>query len=169
MKHRAGALIVTILLFSSATASAAECKYKKNEADPFTKEKIVLTKWKPFRPTGNEAVNHGWMAGEIEHGKKFLALRIGLVGYYGQPTVPEGGKLLILMADDTIIELAAYESVKLTGRNVIVRFELDSATLQALIAQGTTDIRLSTIEDEHDFSFGNKPTVRMQYVLGCIH
>jgi hypothetical protein len=69
MKHRAGALIVTILLFSSATASAAECKYKKNEADPFTKEKIVLTKWKPFRPTGNEAVNHGWMAGEIEHGK----------------------------------------------------------------------------------------------------
>jgi hypothetical protein len=72
------------------------------------------------------------------------------------------------MADDTIIELAAYESVKLTGRNVIVRFELDSATLQALIAQGTTDIRLSTIEDEHDFSFGNKPTVRMQHVLGCI-
>ncbi len=168
MKIPGTALIVTIFLFASAAASADECKYKKNEADPFTREKIVLTKWKHFRPTGNEAVNYGWMAGAIEHGKKFLALRIGLVGYYGQPTVPEGGKLLILMADDTIVELAAYELVKLTSRNVIVRFELDSETLQALIAQGTTDIRLSTIEDEHDFSFGNKPTGRMQYVLGCI-
>jgi len=162
------ALIVTIILFIASTASAEECKYKTNEADPFTKEKIVLTKWKPFRPTGNEAVDHGWMAGAIEHGKKFLALRIGLVGYYGQPTVPEGGKLLILMADDTIVELAAYEEVKLSGRNAIVRFELDAASLQALTAQGTTDIRLSTIEDEHDFSFGNKPTGRMQYVLSCI-
>ncbi|MDH4054754.1 MAG: hypothetical protein OEW73_07635 [Gammaproteobacteria bacterium] len=162
------ALIVTIILFIASTASAEECKYKTNEADPFTREKIVLTKWKPFRPTGNEAVDHGWMAGAIEHGKKFLALRIGLVGYYGQPTVPEGGKLLILMADDTIVELAAYEEVKLSGRNAIVRFELDAASLQALTAQGTTDIRLSTIEDEHDFSFGNKPTGRMQYVLGCI-
>ena len=161
------ALIVTIILFVASTASADECKYKTNEADPFTKEKIVLTKWKHFRPTGNEAVNYGWMAGAIEHGKKFLALRIGLVGYYGQPTVREGGKLLILMADDTIVELAAYESVK-PDRNAIVKFELDSATLQALTAQGTTDIRLSTIEDEHDFSFGNKPTGRMQYVLGCI-
>ena len=168
MKTQNIALLVTIIMFANAAAAADECKYKKDEADPFTQEKIVLTRWKTFRPTGNEAVNHGWMAGAIEHGKKFLALRIGLVGYHTQPTVPDGGKLLILMADDTIVELAAFESVKLTSRKKIVRFELDSETLQALIAQGTTDIRLSTIEDEHDFSFGNKPTGRMQYVLSCI-
>ena len=157
-----------ILMIAAGSAAADECKYKKDEADPFTQEKIVLTRWKNFRPTGNEAVNHGWMAGAIEHGKKFLALRIGLVGYHTQPTVPDGGKLLILMADDTIVELAAFESVILGSRNTIVRFELDSESLQALTAQGATDIRLSTIEDEHDFSFGNKPTGRMQYVLSCI-
>ena len=162
------ALLTATILLTSVGAGAAECKYKKNELDPFTDVQIVLTKWKTFRPTGNQAVPHGWMAGAIEHGKKFLALRIGLVGYHTQPTVPEGGKLLILMADDTIVELAAYESVKISGWHNVVKFELDDDTLAALTAQGTTDIRLSTRYDEHDFSFGKKPTTRMQFVLGCL-
>jgi hypothetical protein len=162
------ALLITALLLTNVGAGATECKYKKNELDPFTDEKIVLTKWKTFRPTGNQAVNHGWMAGAIEHGKTFLALRIGLVGYHTQPTIPEGGKLLVLMADDSIVELAAYESVKLTSWSVVVKYELDAETLEALTAQGTTDIRVSTIHDEHDFSFGKKPTTRMQFVLGCL-
>jgi hypothetical protein len=160
-------LLAAAVILTSTVAGAAECKYKKNERDPFTDELIVLTKWKTFRPTGNQAVPHGWMAGAIEHGKIFLALRIGLVGYHSQPTVPEGGKLLILMADDTIVELAAYESVKISGWSDVVKFELDEDTLAALTAQGTTDIRLSTRYDEHDFSFGKKPTTRMQFVLGC--
>jgi len=160
-------LLTAAILLTSVAAGAAECKYKQNELDPFTDEKIVLTKWKTFRPTGNQAVNHGWMAGAIEHGKTFLALRIGLVGYHTQPTVPEGGKLLILMADDSIVELSAYEEVKLSGWLAVVKYELDENTLAALTAQGTTDIRVSTKYDEHDFSFGKKPTTRMQFVLGC--
>jgi hypothetical protein len=168
MKSLNMALFTATIILASAAAGAAECKYKKNEADPFTEEKILLTKWKNFRPTGNQAVNHGWMAGAIEHGKKFLTLRIGLVGYHTQPTIPEGGKLLILMADDTIVELAAHESVKLTSSNVIVKYELDAEALKALMAQGTTDIRVSTRYDEHDFSFGKKPMTRMQFVLACI-
>jgi hypothetical protein len=162
------ALFTAVILLTSVGAGAAECKYKKNELDPFTDEKIVLTNWKTFRPTGNQAVNHGWMAGAIEHGKTFLALRIGLVGYHTQPTVPQGGKLLILMADDSIVELAAYDSVKLTSWSVVVKYELDENTLAALTDQGTTDIRVSTRYDEHDFSFGKKPTTRMQFVLGCL-
>lgn len=167
MKILTTVLLAAAIFLASATIHAAECKYKINELDPFTDELIVLTKWKTFRPTGNQAVNHGWMAGAIEHGKTFLALRIGLVGYHTQPTIPEGGKLLILMADDSIVELAAYESVKLTGWSVVVKYELDENTLAALTAQGTTDIRVSTVHDEHDFSFGKKPTTRMQFVLGC--
>jgi len=162
------ALLTIVIVLTSVGAGAAECKYKKNELDPFTDEKIVLTKWKTFRPTGNQAVNHGWMAGAIEHGKIFLALRIGLVGYHTQPTVPEGGKLLILMADDSIVELAAYEPVKLSSWSAVVKYELDENTLAALTAQGTTDVRVSTKHDEHDFSFGRKPTTRMQFVLGCL-
>ena len=73
------ALLAAAIILTSTVAGAAECKYKKNERDPFTDELSVLTKWKTFRPTGNQAVPHGWMAGAIEHGKKFLVLRIGLV------------------------------------------------------------------------------------------
>jgi len=72
------------------------------------------------------------------------------------------------MADDSIVELAAYEPVKLSSWSAVVKYELDENTLAALTAQGTTDVRVSTKHDEHDFSFGRKPTTRMQFVLGCL-
>jgi len=49
-----------------------------------------------------------------------------------------------------------------------VKYELDAETLKALTAQGTTDTRVSTRYDEHNFSFGKKPMTRMQFVLGCL-
>lgn len=159
-------LAATISLGSSV-ATAADCKYKKDEKDPFTDERIVLTKWKTFRPTGNQAVNHGWMAGMIENGRTFLALRIGIVGYGANPTVAEGAKLLILMADDSVVELTAYQRVVGASRSTIIKFELDDDAFAALTAQGTTDIRLSTNSGDHDFSFGKKPMTKMQFVLGC--
>ena len=165
-------LLISMIFLASVLGSAAyadECKYKENEADPFTKERVALTKWKAFRPTGNQAVNHGWMAGRILDGKTFLALRIGIVGYDGPPVIiPEGAKLLILMADESIVELAAYEETWVEDSSAVVLYELNDETLQSLTTQGTTDIRVSTSAGDHDFNFGKKPTDRMQYVLGCV-
>ncbi len=160
-------ILAATISLGSSVAIAADCKYKKNEKDPFTDEKIILTKWKTFGPSGNQAVNHGWMAGIVNHGKTFLALKIGIVGYGANPTIAEGAKLLVLMADDSIVELAAYNHVAAAGRNAVVRFELDAAAFSALTEQGATDIRISTSNGDHDFSFGRKPTTKMQFVLGC--
>lgn len=157
------------LILLASAVSAADCKYKENKLDSFTKQKVVLTKWKAFRPTGNQAVNHGWMAGAVKGDKTFLALRIGVVGYGGPPmSVLEGASLLVLMADDSVVELAAYEEVWIENSSVVIHYELNAETMAALTAQGTSDIRVTTNHGDHDFNFGNKPTDRMQFVLGCV-
>lgn len=167
MKLLISALFLASVLGSNAYAD--ECKYKENETDPFTKQRVALTKWKAFRPTGNQAVNHGWMAGRIKDGKTFLALRLGIVGYKGSPVIiPKGARLLVLMADESIVELAAYEEIWVKDSSEVILYELADETLQALTTQGTTDIRVSTSDRDHDFNFGKKPTDRMQYVLGCV-
>jgi hypothetical protein len=167
MKRSVAAILATLVLGNAAFA-ADECEYVKDGLDPFTSEREVLTKWKTFTKWGNQAYSHGWMAGLQEHDKTFLALRIGLVGYRGQPTILEGGRLQILMADDSTVDLAAYQEVKLESWYVVVRYELTAETIEALKAQGTTGIRVSSANDEHHFKFGRKPTDRMQYVIGCL-
>lgn len=158
------------LILFATVSNAAECKFKTDETDPFTSQRDILTKWKAFRPTGNQAVSYGWMAGRVTDGKTFLALRIGIVGQYVKSPliVPEGATLLILMADDSILELSAYQETWVKDRNVVILYELNDEMLGALTAQGTTDIRLSTNQSDYDFNFGNKPTDRMQFVLGCV-
>jgi hypothetical protein len=156
-------------MLSATVSNADECKFKINESDSFTGQKDLLTKWKAFRPTGNQAVNHGWMAGRVKDGKTFLALRIGIVE---QPVrnpliIPKGAKLLLLMADDSVVELSAYEETWVKDRNVVILYELNDETLGALTVRGTSDIRVSTNQSDFDFNFGNKPTERMRHVLGC--
>ena len=170
MKILSAAIITLVTFLGSASANAAECKYKENERDPFTDVRIVETKWKTFRPTGNQAVSHGWMGGWIKDGKTFLALRYGIVGIYVRSPliIPKGAKLLLLMADDSVFELAAYQETWVQGRNDVVLYELNDDSLAALTAQGTSDIRVSTNQADYDFNFGNKPTNRIQFVLGCL-
>jgi hypothetical protein len=157
-----------LLLFASAS-DAADCKYVENERDPFTDQRIVETKWKTFRPTGNQAVNHGWMAGWIKDDKTFLALRIGIPAYSGGPLViAKSAPLLLLMADDTVMELTAYQETWVKSRNVVILYELDADALAALTAQGTSDIRVTTNDGDHDFNFGSKPTDKIQFVLSCL-
>jgi hypothetical protein len=162
-------LIATGILGLSSIANAADCKYAENERDPFTDQRIVETKWKTFRPTGNEAVNHGWIAGWMKDGKNFLALRIGIPAYSGGPLIiAKGAPLLLLMADDTVMELTAYQETWIKNRNVVILYELNADTLAALTAQGTSDIRVTTNNGDHDFNFGSKPTDKIQFVLGCL-
>jgi hypothetical protein len=168
MKQAIATMLAMSLLFGTGATLADECKYQEDGLDPFSSDRVVLTKWKSFQRMGNQAVPYGWMAGLLENGRPFLALRLGLVGYRGIPTIAAGGKLQIHMADDTIVELAAHEEIKIEHRNVVVKYGLTAETIAALAAQGMTDIRVSSANDDHDFLFSRKPNDRMQYVVGCI-
>lgn len=158
------------LMLCATVSNADECKFKTNERDPLTSERDVLTKWKAFRPTGNQSVSYGWMAGRVKDGTTLLALRIGIVGKYVKKPliIPEGAKLLVLMADGSIVELSAYEETWVRSRDTVILYELNDELLTALTAHGATDIRVSTNQSDYDFSFGKKPTDRMRFVLECV-
>ena len=186
-----------LLLAIYSPAQSAECKFEKHGVDSFTKQMVAETKWKSLQSLFDNQNNYGWTAARSEGDKQFLGLKIVVVDrdstmperanlHENRVLIPQGAKLLILMADDTILELAA--SAKARGKSdfrvpdirtghpetyvvdttTVVWYELTADTRDALLAQGATDIRLSASDRDHDFTFGKKPTDRIQYVLGCI-
>ena len=189
-------LALTMLL-GSTMVNAADCKYEKNGVDSFTKQEVILTKWKSFRSFGNQAGHHGWMAGRFENDTHFLGLKL-VVRHHSanrlnrndlhenRLLIPKDAQLLILMADDTIMTLtssaesAGKSDVYVPGQNggdannylakttAIVWYELTPELMTGLRAQGATDIRVSASIGDHDWTFGKKPTDRIQYVLGCV-
>lgn len=184
-------------VLSRPVGAVDNCKYERHGVDSFTKQMVAETKWKSFRTFGNQVENHGWMAARSEDGKQYLGLKIVVVDHdsampertnlhENRLLIPRDAKLLILLADDTILELAASaeargksdfrvpDSRKSNPDTHVVRttaiawYELTADARDALLAQGATDIRLSASDRDHDFTFGKKPTDRIQFVLGCI-
>jgi len=188
-------LAITLFLGSSM-ADAAKCKYQKNELDSFTQEKIVWTKWTSFTPYGNQVTHHGWLSAFSRDDAKLLVMKIVLVEHTsdqprasyldGRLIIPQDAKLLIHMADDSIVELAAREQAvgssrvippgEITNRGTgyivkttaVINFELNADTINTLMAQGTTDMTISARSRDHGFPFGKKPTDKFQFALGCI-
>jgi len=188
--------LAIVLFLGSPAADAEKCKYQMNELDSFTQEKLVWTKWKSFTPYGNQVTHHGWLSAFSRDEAKLLVLKIVLVEHTsdqpsasyldGRLIIPQDAKLLMHMADDTTIELAAREQAIGSSRvtppgeisnrgtgyivktTAVINFELNPDTINALMAQGTTDMSISARSRDHYYPFGKKPTDKFQFALGCI-
>jgi len=197
MRHLTLLILGITFALGSPAFAADKCKFESHGVDSFTKQVVAETKWKSFRSFGNQVGNHGWMAARSEGKKQFLGLKVVVVDHdatrperpnlhENRVLIPMGAKLLILLADDTILELAASTEARgkssfkapgdrmgdpgsyIVSTEAIAWYELTADTRDALLAQGATDIRLSASDRDHDITFGKKPTDRLQYVLGCI-
>ncbi len=207
MKLVIAIFVAFMLMLGSNTADAAKCKY----IEPHT-EMIVLgkkeqqrllasprrwTRWKGYRTLANQAEDHAFLNGIVEDDNRYLGLKVVLVEHSpsepkpyelsGRASIPAGAKLLILLADESIIELTAYADVAGTSRHLAPReglnsgrsdhaiyttlfakFLLDDEKSAALSAQGVTDIRVSTSMGDRDFNFGKKPSDRIQEIVACL-
>jgi hypothetical protein len=183
MKISCALLVSIALLWGSNSVDAAGCKYRA----PYSGNTIVAgkaeqarllaaaerwTPWKSFRTWGNEAKNHGWTNGMVDGDKKYLGLKINLVEVPGGASITAGAPLWVLMVDESIVELAADTTLsdKDSANIVFARYELTEETHAALLAQGVTDIRVTTSIGEIDFYLGKtkKPSGKVQESLGCI-
>lgn len=194
-------LIAAMILVIIATpvAYAEKCKYEENGMDDFTGEKILSTKWKLFH-TAVSVNSFAEAAGITEGDSNFLAIRTRIeeiLAYdlYGDElrnrfVVPEGARLLILLADDTVVELAAHKEVTGVSRSssansqltetseleirykirttAVIRYPLDASSYTALAGQTATHVRLSTNSGDHDFKVHKKLTDEIQKVLLCL-
>ena len=176
------------VFFAVATANAAKCKYNVDTVNHRTGEKVRWTKWNTFRLRQDPVM----LAVISEGDRKYLALR--LTGSRGnrpdRPTtavldsemvVQKGAKLLVLMADETVLELHADQEVvansyyNVKGNStydlffaVIIKYELDADAFASLTAQRLKVLRLSAGDEEFDFEFGKKGSDRVIKALVCI-
>ena len=187
------ASIAISLVFGCATVNAAECKYETDTINPMTNEKVQWTKWSHFK-LFNTA--NGYLAGVVDGDRKYLAIQLVINEWRpDRPSkedldsvmiVPAGAKLLVLMADESVVELHTESEVigdseffmphswdnesdeyQVTTYTV-VKYPLNEFALSALLAQGATDIRLEASEGERDYKFGDEPVDKIQTVLGCV-
>ena len=176
------------LLFAVATATAAKCKYNVDTVNHRTGEYVRWTKWNTFRLRQDPVM----LAVVSEGDRKYLALRMeGSRGTHSdRPTaavldselvVPKGANLLVLMADESVLELHAEQEVVadsyyyIMGNgtydlhfNVIIKYELDADAIASLTTHRLKVLRLSAGDEDFDFEFGDKGSDRVLKALACI-
>jgi len=188
-KRRVIALSLTVLMiFVTAPASAARCKYNVDTVNHRTGEKVRWTKWNTFRlrqdPVMHVAISEG--------DRKYLGLRLmlnrgsrtkrpSIKELDNELVIAEDAKLLLLMADESILELHAAQGmfadsdVSASGANnyaiyseIIVKYELDAETMAALTSQRLKVLRITADDAEYTYEFGKKGSDRIQKNLACI-
>lgn len=186
--RRTAAALLTILISLTATPANAKCKFNVDTVHSITGEKVLWTKWEVFSfgssmgaviagtlaNSGDAVVGSGASYGD----KKFFALRVTRPASMVKMemdsalVIPENGKLLISMNDDSILELHSEEKVigDVVGgvAEAVIKFPLDSDAMRALLTKRIMTMELQTSEQDLEYSFGKKGAKKMQSTLACI-
>jgi len=169
--RRTVTVLMVLAISLTAVPAHAKCKFNVDTIHSRTGEKVLWTKWDTFTTViiGGTVVGAGVSIGDM----KYFALRVDQDADKGELIIPENGKLLILMDDESILELHTEEEV-IGDRDpwhvveAVVKFPLDAATLNALLTKRIMNVRLQTNGGDMDYKFGKKGAKKMQKVLACI-
>ena len=168
------------LLSAGPTVNAAGCKYKQNETDLFTKEKLVRTDW--FDMTSwisgsfNAAIGNRHeisiaASGEGRHNFVLVNIKLSDTTQYPPDEedmyhallVPKGAALSITLADESEIELRAVKEVRGTTRakydqgtfvistKFSSQYRLGVDAAEALTSQDVIYIRIGANSRRYDF------------------
>lgn len=185
------------LLAVYSPVQSADCKYEINSVDKFTKVKTLQTRWANLDPwteiIGSNSHLVAGISAILQDDSRFLGLRLvrHQTSSY-QPrayeledviVVPEGARLLVLMADDTVVELPALYEVRADAQYSVaygdepefaiktvaqIQFALDESTTEALMNQKAKRIRVEAKPRNYDVIIHKALRENFQWVLGCI-
>lgn len=191
-------LLVIAVLLTEQTASAAGCKFQENNTDKFTKVVTRWTKWNPLTSTWHFSKTHhvpyvsvysvdddDQLLLKIETfiQEKYLPDEIYLKEYL---VVSKGAPLLIMMKDETILELPALNNVRAGTHTVedpgsgddpvtmyrttgiaVIKYPLENATKKALIEQPVKMIRVTADNSNFDFEIHKKSVNDFAAAVEC--
>jgi hypothetical protein len=180
--------LLAILISVTATPANAKCKFNVDTAHSITGEKVLWTKWETFsfgssmgaKIAGTIAsISDAVVGSGVSYGdKKFFALRVTRPASMVKMemdsalVIPENGKLLISMNDNSILELHSEEKVigdVVAGvAEAVIKFPLDSDAMHSLLTKRILTIGLQTSKQDLEYSFGKKGAKKMQATLKCI-
>jgi hypothetical protein len=186
-----------LLLAIHAPARAATCKYEVNSVDKFTKVKTLQTKWASLDPwaviIGTDSYLAARISAHLQAESRFLGLHLTRhesSSYRPRNyeledviVVAEGARLLVLMADDTIVELPVLHEVRANASYAAadssatefaiktvaeINFALDETTTEALMKQEAKRIRVEAQDRNYDVIIDDGYGANFQWALGCI-
>ena len=194
---KAHALMAMVILGLATAANAEKCKYAANEVDPFTGTKTLQTKWDQLTSTwmADSREIDGWISVRAVDGEATLWVKLDYTirttrePPYGSLreaiVIQQGAPLLILMADDSIIELPAINEVRKDAYSVppweqsgdtdkfVVRavasieYALSAEAIAALKAQHATDIRITAANRNYDVEIHKKSLTDFHNAFAC--
>lgn len=204
------ASIAAAALCSCSTAFAADCSATSNSIDLFTKQRVVATDWEQMTKDVSDKYKHpkGFVAALRNGNQKYILIRIrtwdespaflrsssGPVPsdnfLYNAVVANEGSKLLLLLADETVIELHTDRPIRGIANSAGVassnysnggyrdtydirvtttlRYELDEDAYAALTSYPVKNIRLSTNGRDHDFLLRKEPFGGVNRAIACL-
>jgi len=180
MKRLIALSIAFTVLAADADAGTASCKYKQNEADDFTGERLVKVDWVDMTGWASSTFNRTIggrkdieVAAESAGGHSLLKFRLKVSDAVQNPPreqdlysalyVPTGSSLEITMADESIIELMVDEAVRGKSRakydqgsyvitsKFTVRYSLDAELAERLVNEDVVYLRLAAQSHKYDF------------------
>jgi len=196
------ALFVTALLITNGTAHAAKCKFQTDSTDKFTKVRTLQTRWDPLESFFNDlgktsgTTLTSYASAWHESGSTRLGIRIGLSSYSKRRppdyelmdtvVIPEGARLMVMMADETVVTLFAKEEMRFnskllppnTGSNVTDKFAidtyayiyypLDAELIAALTSQKATNLRVEAVDKNYDIEIHKKSFGDLKKAIECL-
>jgi len=189
--------LLAVVLLGGATANAAKCKFAKDETDPFTEVRTLQTKWDQLTSTwmADSREIDGWISVIAVDDDVALWLKLDYtVKPRSEPEdhklknvihIAEGAPLLILMPDDSIIELPAVREVKADAYKLApwdhpmdvntwtvraaanIKYALSPETIAAINAQNPTDIRITAVNRHFDIEINKKSRTDFQNAFAC--
>ncbi len=190
-------LLAVMALIAAPQAGADDCKYYMESVNAETGEAIRWTRQKTLRLLQNTDHHGGYFMFLQEGDSRYLVLDVWSPYRYDEdrPTkdvfdnwasISVGDKLLLLMADESIIELQASQDSQADVRmvppqtlynrepkyqmqaNWSARYEVSPADAAAIAAQMLSDVRMETSRGNVDFTAGRKPTNNLQEIVACV-
>ena len=172
---------ILALLAASASADAANCKFKKNEIDPFDKIRIMRTGWVPLQSSASRhfgeligALSNIEVAGVREGDRLYLRFKVRLNDATQRAPmdrqlrdaiyVLQGATLAIVLADESHVDLYAEKTVRGTTRakrdgqwyeirsTIDQRYEMHESVIGDLMAQDALAIRMSVKNGDYSFA-----------------
>ena len=197
MKKTSLISIAIMLLATLSPAQAAKCKYEVNSVDKFTKVKTLKTKWASLDPWSIIIGSDSYLVAAISAGLNAESRTLGLQLIRQQSSsyrprdyelrdvivVPKGARLLVLMVDDTIVELPALHEVRASAGYAAsngqqtefeiktvaeINFALDESDVEALMKQEAKRIRVEAEDHNYDVFIAEALRDNFQWALGCI-
>lgn len=201
MRHACLLSLAVTAMLASTGAGAADCKYETDSTDKFTKVRTLRTNWDSLMSwttgLGVEDYSDTYVSalskGKGESTNTYLSVRISAYKYSKyRPreyelenliVVPDGARLLVMMDDESIVELQAsrgetarsgYEGSGGDGGGYLIKtviavgYTLDQSTANLLTAQNATHIRVETADANHDVEIHKKSLGDIRQAVKCI-